>query len=212
MEIIPGILEEKWSDIEKKINLIKSFAKTVHIDIIDGKFAANTTFLDPRPFKKYSQDLFLELHMMVDEPIDYLKSFAQAGFKRFLGHVEMMSSQNDFIAKAQTFGEAGLALDGPTPVSNIKVSFEQLDSLLIFTSDHVGFSGSHFEKEKLDKIQKIKKQSDIPIEVDGGIDEESILLAKNAGAVRFASTGFIFKSENPPCLQYQTLLNKISES
>ena len=80
-EVIPGILEKDWSEIERKIEIVKPFISTIHIDIIDGKFAPNTTFIDPLPFKKFTlplsgQALFFELHMMVDNPIAYLKPFA----------------------------------------------------------------------------------------------------------------------------------------
>ena len=86
--IIPGILESQWPEIEKKIELVLPFAKTIHIDLIDGKFAPHTTFMEPLPFSKYTKNAEFELHMMVEEPINYLKPFAQAGFRRFIGHVE----------------------------------------------------------------------------------------------------------------------------
>ena len=57
-EVIPGILEKQWSEIERKIEIVKPFAKSIHIDIIDGKFAPNITFLDPTPFAKYTKDIF----------------------------------------------------------------------------------------------------------------------------------------------------------
>ncbi|MBI2622555.1 MAG: hypothetical protein HYW64_00450 [Candidatus Levybacteria bacterium] len=119
LEIIPGILEKDWSEIERKIELVRPFAKTIHIDILDRKFAPNTTFLDPLPFAKYTlpssgqafpssgQAPFFELHMMVEEPIQYLKPFADAGFKRFLGHIEKMSDQAEFVAQGQLLGEVG---------------------------------------------------------------------------------------------------------
>ena len=68
-EIIPGILEKEWGEIERKIEIVKPFTESIHVDIIDGKFAPNTTFLDPAPFAKYSQDIFFELHMMVKAPV-----------------------------------------------------------------------------------------------------------------------------------------------
>ena len=113
-EVIPGILEKEWSAIERKLELLKSFAKTVHIDIIDGKFADNTTFLDPGPFKKYEKDFLLEVHMMVDNPLQYLKPWAEAGFQRFLGHIEKMPDPVEFVAQGQLLGAVGLAIDGPT--------------------------------------------------------------------------------------------------
>ena len=98
-KIIPGILEKDWPAIELRIQQVLPFAKAIHIDLIDGKFAPNTTFLDPSPFKKYTKDIPFELHMMVNEPINYLKAWADAGFQRFIGHIEKMSDQAKFVAK-----------------------------------------------------------------------------------------------------------------
>ena len=100
-EVIPGILEKSWNEIERRIAIVKPFASAIHIDIIDGKFTPNITFIDHLPFKKFTSDLFFELHMMVENPIQYLKPFADVGFKRFLGHVEKMPDQEEFVAKAR---------------------------------------------------------------------------------------------------------------
>src|SRR5438876_5420041 len=132
-EIIPGILEKEWSEIEKKIEVVRPFAKTIHVDIIDGTFAPNSTFLDSTPFSKFANDFFLELHLMVDNPIQYLKPFANTGFKRFLGHVEKMPDPVEFIAQAQLLGEAWLAVDGPTSIDAILQPIEDLDGVLVMT-------------------------------------------------------------------------------
>ena len=137
MQIIPGILEKDWSAVESKLEQIKTFTNTAHIDIIDGKFVNNRTFFDPEPFGKYAAELFLELHMMVVDPVELVESWAAAGFRRFLGHVEHMSSQKEFVEEAKKYGEAGLALDGPTHISQIKVPFEQLDSILVYASNKI---------------------------------------------------------------------------
>lgn len=198
-EIIPGILEQHWSSIEQKFELVRPFAKTVHIDIIDGEFAPNTTFLDPAPFKKYSTEFFLELHMMVKNPLTYLERFADAGFRRFLGHVEHMPDQEAFVATAQSLGEVGLVLDGPTSHKALQVPFIDLDTVLCYTSEKVGFSGPPFMEERLDKVAQLRKETDelFPLEVDGGITDETIVLARNAGATRFVSTSFLFKTGDP---------------
>lgn len=196
-QIIPGILEKTWEEVEKKIEIGRKFSNTFHIDIIDGKFVNNLTFLDPEPFKKYSQDLFFELHMMVLDPIELVEGFGKAGFRRFLGHVEHMSNQKKFIKQAKEYGEVGLALDGPTHVSSIKVPLEELDAILIYTSERVGFSGPPLMDTRLDKIRHLKRLTNIPIEVDGGINDKTILRAKEAGATRFISTSNIFHSETP---------------
>jgi ribulose-phosphate 3-epimerase len=211
-EIIPGILEQGWVEIEKKINLVKSFAKTIHIDIIDGKFAQSSTFIDPEPFKKYSKDIFFELHMMVIDPTKYLKPFARAGFKRFIGHIEGMENQEyqeEFVAQGQLLGEVGLAVDGPTPISSIKVPYEDLDMITIMAIK-AGKSGQVFNSEYLAKAEILKQVQDDPsagsgltIEVDGGINDKTIVDAKNAGANRFIANSFLFGG-NPPAGGPQT--------
>lgn len=208
-EIVPGILEQDWDTIQRKIELVKPFAKTIHIDILDGKFANNTTFLDPEPFKKYSQDIFFELHMMVEEPIQYLDSFAAAGFRRFIGHIEKMSDQVEFIAKAQFLGEAGLYIDGPSELGELLVPFEDLDCIGVFTAAKAGHSGQPFEPLMLEKVKAIREQSSwISIEVDGGTNDKTIVKSVGAGATRFVATSFLFNSENPEA-QYELLQQKL---
>lgn len=206
LEIIPSPgPQQEWSVLQKRIELIKPFAKTIHIDILDGKFASNTTFLDPKPFKKYSSDIFFELHMMVEEPIQYLKPFADAGFKRFLGHVEKMSDQAEFVAQGQLLGEVGLAIDGETPLEAIGVPLDDLDCLL-FMSIKAGFSGQKFSEEYARKMEVVKDTTWIPIEVDGGINDTTIVEARNFGATRFVSTSFLYNSQDPR-KQYDYLHN-----
>jgi ribulose-phosphate 3-epimerase len=206
-EIIPGILEKQWSEIEKKIELVKPFAKSIHVDIIDGKFSPETTFLDPTPFAKYAKDLFLEVHFMTDNPVQYLEPFAKAGFKRFIGHVEKMPDQAEFVVKAEELGEVGLAVDGATPLDKIKVPYVDLDCLVLMTIQ-AGKSGQTFNSEYLKKIEALRlgeKDIEIPIEIDGGINSETISLAKNKGANRFVANSFIFNGN--PQEQFD-LLNK----
>lgn len=198
-EVAVGILEKDWAEIEKKLTAAKTFAKTIHVDLIDGKFiTSNTTFMDPKPFAAFSKELILEAHLMVENPIQYVKPFADAGFKRFYGHVEKMPNMEEFIAEAQLYGEAGLALDGPTDVSVLdKVNLDDLDCLLIYTCQQVGFAGPPFQEEKLQKVKALHQKSMIPIEADGGMKDTTILFAKNAGAVRFVATSFIWGAEHP---------------
>jgi len=222
MEVIPGILEKHWIEIERKINLVKPFAKSasnaaaaIHIDIIDGKFAPKTTFLDPAPFAKYTlpssgQALFFEAHLMVEDPIKYLKPFAKAGFKRFLGHIEKMPDQEEFVAQGQLLGEVGLAVDGPTDLSSVKVPYEDLDCVLIMTIK-AGESGQEFNPEYLEKVRTLRQAQGqfLPIEIDGGINDKTIVQARDDGATRFVANSFIFKSQDPQA-QF-SLLNKCLE-
>lgn len=209
-EIIPGILEKDWAEIERKINIIKQFApapsdvdlaafdavKYIHIDIIDGKFAPNAAFLDPAPFSQYSREMVFEVHMMVEEPINYLKPFASAGFKRFIGHVEKMSDQVEFVARGQLLGEVGLAIDSQTSVDEIKVPLADLDFVTVMTVK-AGLSGQEFIAEHLKKVKVLKQKSDIKIEIDGGVNDNTIVAAMKAGANRFVATSFLFAGQDP---------------
>jgi ribulose-phosphate 3-epimerase len=196
LEIIPGILEKNWEEIEKKIKEVLQFAKTIHIDIIDGKFAPNITLLDPTAFKKYSNEAFFETQMMVNDPLQYVEKYAAAGFKRFIGQIEKMPSQKDFIDNARKYGEVGLAIDLQTPLSDIQVDFNYPDCFLLM-SVNAGFSGQAFSPMVLEKIRELKRRTDKPIEIDGGVNEETIVGLKKEGANRFVATSFIFGSESP---------------
>lgn len=221
----PGTENKTFTEIEKKIRSVQSFVKTIHIDVCDGKFAPNTTFSDPEPFKAFMKQMatersgwvaedkgiLFEVHLMVEEPINHIQKWADAGFTRFIGQVEKMSSQEEFIAQAQLLGEAGLAVDGPTPLDAVKVNYDDLDVILFYTADKAGFSGKSFQEDRLEKVKSLRKIAEyLPVEVDGGINDETIQIAAAAGVNRFVTTGFLF-GLNTPEQQYKLLEQKLQE-
>lgn len=193
--IIPAILEKDWDQIEKKIELCRNFTRNIHIDFIDGKFATDVTFLDPEPFKKYSELFNFEAHLMVEEPVNYLEPLANAGFKTFLGHVERMHDQVEFVAHAERLGSVGLALDINTPLSDIRVSLEDLDQILLM-SIIAGASGRIFDEKVLPKIKSLAEKSFHRIEIDGGINDKTLPVARENGANIFCVNSFLF-NHNP---------------
>ncbi|HSX08767.1 MAG TPA: hypothetical protein VLF93_01280 [Candidatus Saccharimonadales bacterium] len=226
-EIIPspGTDNKDFSEIEKRISLVRPFVKTIHIDVCDGKFAPNTTFSDPEPFKTLTKSLpgdeggwetgekglYFEVHLMVEDPIKEIKKWADAGFRRFIGQIEKMPSQEEFVAEAQMHGEVGLAVDGPTPLDMVKASYEDLDVILFYTGDKAGFSGKSFQEDRLEKVKTLRQKNEyIQIEVDGGINDETIEIAAAAGVTRFVTTGFLY-SLNSPEEQYKLLEKKLQE-
>jgi ribulose-phosphate 3-epimerase len=221
----PGTENKTFEEIEKKILSVRSFVRTIHIDVCDGKFAPNVTFSDPEPFKKLTRDLpedesgwetgekglFFEIHLMVEDPIAHIKKWADAGFRRFIGQIEKMPSQNEFVAEAQMYGEVGLAVDGPTPLDTVAVNYDDLDVILFYTADKAGFSGKSFQEDRLEKVKALRKVNEyIPVEVDGGINDETIQIAAEAGVTRFVTTGFLFGLETPE-KQYKLLLQRLNE-
>lgn len=225
-EIIPspGTENKNWSEIESKIELVKPFTKTIHIDVCDGIFAQNKTFTDPESFKKYTKQLpggtreqmvgesglVFEVHLMVVNPIAHLQTWADAGFHRFIGQVEEMPDQVEFVAQAQLFGEVGLALDKQTSVDEVKVQLDDLDAMVVM-SIQAGFSGQKFEEQLLHKVKEIRAKNEyLPIEVDGGINDETIQIAAAAGANRFVATSFLFGFQTPQD-QYNLLEEKLKD-
>lgn len=195
-ELIPGILEKDFAEIEKKLQIIKAFSQKVHIDFLDGKFSPEVSFMDFPQFSKYKNDFFMEAHLMVEDPSQYINQLANAGFKRFLGQVEKMENLEEFIAKGQIFGEVGLALDIHTLIDVISIPFDDMDTILLM-SVKAGQSGQEFMPEVLEKIRTLRQITQIPIEIDGGINEQTLVQAKQEGAERFVVTSSIFKSQDP---------------
>jgi len=196
VEIIPGILEKEWGEIEKKIEKVLPFAESIHIDVLDGIFALNTTWLDAAPFAQYTKEAIFEVHLMVADPIQYIQSFADAGFQRFIGHIEMMPDIPAFVAKAQEMGEVELAIDKDTDVGKILPFLEDIDVAFVM-SVKAGFSHQTFLPDMLEKVGELRaKDALLPIEVDGGINDENITAVRDSGATRFVSTGFLYGGDD----------------
>ena len=221
----PGTENKDFEEIDKKIAVVKPFVKTIHIDIIDGKYANNTTYADPGPFVKYTKELpsglrgqevnehglVFEVHLMVEDPLSYVKKWADAGFHRFIGQIEKMPDQEAFVAEAQLYGEVVLALDKQSPVDAIKVPLSDLDAVLVMTIQ-AGFSGQQFEESLLEKVKILREKNEfLAIEVDGGINDETIELAAAAGANRFVATSFLFNQTESPEEQFRLLEKKLQE-
>lgn len=200
--IIPAILENNWEDLQKKLDISCRFAKTVHIDFIDGEFVNNKNYLELDNFAEYKQKVDLEAHLMVKEPIDYLEKLEKAGFSNFIGHVEHMSDQVEFVTKGEELGGVGLALDLETPLNSIEIPLDDLDQILLMCV-RAGKSGQDFNHGILSKIERLRKRYYGKIEVDGGINNETLLLAKKAGANNFCVTTALFKED--PSTEYEKL-------
>ena len=139
---------------------------------------------------------------MVDEPINYIENLSKAGFKTFLGHIEKMSDQVEFVAKGQEFGGVGLALDIDTPVTDIRVSYEDLDRILLM-GIHAGASGRPFDERVYEKIEALKNANFTNIEIDGGVNDQTLPKLRESGASMFCVNSFLFKGD--PKTQFNIL-------
>ena len=209
IDVIPGILEKEWEMIEERIRLVAGLADWVQIDFADNTMVPNTTFLDfsrfsllpqfPQPARHpYAQALAggspqLEAHLMVANPEKYIKAAADAGFKRLIAHVEAHDPRIFLDAVTYEHAEVGIAVDGPTEFELVEPFLEEVDVVLVMTSE-AGFSTGTFLPECIEKIKSIHTYlPDLPIEVSGGITDKTARLVKEAGATRLVSSSYLFR-------------------
>lgn len=193
VEIIPGILEKEWEMLEERFRLVIGLVDWAQIDFADNTIVPNTTFLDFARFVPLAKQISLEAHLMVANPEKYIKSLADAGFKRLIAHVEAHDPRLFLDAVKHEVVEVGIAIDGPTEFETVEPFLEEVDFVLVMTVE-AGFSGAAFLPECVEKIKSIHSYlPDLPIEVDGGITDVTARLVKEAGATRLVSTSFLFK-------------------
>jgi ribulose-phosphate 3-epimerase len=193
VEIIPGILEKEWEMIEERLRLVVGLVDWIQIDFADNTMVPNTTFLDFARFAPYAKQISLEAHLMAASPEKYIKSLADAGFKRLIAHVEAHDLRVFLDQVKYEHVEVGIAIDGPTEFEVVEPFLEEADFVLVMMVE-AGFSGGTFLPECVEKIKSIHSYlPDLPIEVDGGITDATARLVKEAGATRLVSTSYLFK-------------------
>lgn len=193
VEVIPGILEKEFAKIKERVGLVSGLVDWVQIDIADGTLVQNTTFLEFNTFRGLEKKLSLEGHLMVASPEKYIRPLVDAGFRRLIAHVEAADPRL-FLEQAQYESvEVGLAIDGGTEIEQIEPFLEAVDVVLVMTVE-AGFSGAPFLPETVEKIKIIHQNlPDLPIEVDGGMNDHTARMVKEAGATRLVSTSYLFK-------------------
>src|SRR3989344_6157398 len=197
IEVVPSILEKDFAEIEKKIKMLEGLVEWAQIDIADGKLVPNTTFYDPAKYKSLATNIKLEAHMMVSDPVSYIKPLIDSGFKRFYAHIESGQADN-FIAECNKHDcQIGLAIDGPTPYEKIQPYLDNIDAVLVMTID-AGFSGKPFRADTLLKIKKIREAFfDLPIATDGAMNDVNAKKAVKEGANIICSNSYIFAAADP---------------
>lgn len=199
VEVIPGILEKEWAAIERKLTLVAPHVSWVQIDVADNTLVPNTTFLDFAKFVQLDKldqslsHLSLEAHLMVANPEKYVKPLCDAGFKRLIAHIEAHDPRLFLDAAQYEHVEVGVAIDGPTELEQAEPFLGEVDTVLVMTIE-AGFSGQAFMTETVEKIKLIHQNfPDLPIEVDGGINDKTAKIAVDAGATRLVSTSYLYK-------------------
>ncbi|MDM5338026.1 ribulose-phosphate 3-epimerase [Fictibacillus enclensis] len=199
IKVAPSILSADFSKLGEEVRAAdESGADYIHIDVMDGHFVPNIT-MGPlvvnaiRPFT----DLTFDVHLMIENPDQYIPNFAEAGADIITVHVEACPHLHRTIQLIKEHGKkAGVVLNPATPIDTIKHVLPELDLVLIM-SVNPGFGGQSFIQESLSKIKELRtlideKGLDVEIEVDGGVNAETARLCEKAGATVLVAGSAIY--------------------
>lgn len=198
VKISPSILASDYANLQSELERI-STSDLIHVDVMDGHFVPNISIGAPvtAACKKVCNVPF-DVHLMISNPLDYAEDFAKAGADIICFHSECDSDTEETINKILSLGKkAGLAIKPATPIDEVVKYLDKLSMVLVMTVEP-GFGGQSFMESTMPKVEAIRKiNPDIDIEVDGGINAETIKIAAKAGANVFVAGSAVFKSENP---------------
>ncbi len=176
MIIIPAILTKDENTLKQELLALEQnlLIKWSQIDIMDNAFVPYSS-ISLGFFKNISTRLFLEAHLMVIKPDDYLNLCYEGGFKRVIFHIESQVESLEFIKRVKLLGlEVGVALNPETPCSKIEPLIPYVD-LVLFLGVHPGQQGQTFVKDVLTKIKEFRKSyPHVLISVDGGVHLDNV--------------------------------------
>lgn len=198
IKIAPSLLSADFSILKEEVEKIeKSGATHLHLDVMDGDFVPNITFgagviSSIRPHT----NLIFDIHMMVTNPERYIEDMVKAGADSITVHAEATKHLDRTVNLIKSHNvKACVALNPSTPISIIENIAYALDMILVM-SVNPGFGGQKFIPQALEKIKKLRGlYPNIDIEVDGGINDKTSILVKEAGANILVAGSYVFSGD-----------------
>ncbi len=211
VKVVPAILTDDPSALEKMARQAETFTDFVQIDIMDGRFVPSRS-VTLEQLTGLPEKLRWEAHLMVKDPEEYVADLKRAGASKVIFHHEATTSPYEVISRSGEFEmDIGLAINPETPVSAIAPYMNQVNSILLLTVTP-GFYGSKFIPEAMDKVAELRDiKSGIEIGVDGGIKENNIRQIASTG-VDYICIGSAVFLQPDPAESYRHLQSLVQQS
>lgn len=200
IKISPSVLASDFANLEAELEKCSNGgAELIHLDVMDGHFVPNISIGAPviAALDKVCDTPF-DVHLMISDPLFYIDDFIKAGADIITFHVECESDIEKTIDKIVDAGcKAALAVKPNTPIEAVYPYLDKLSMVLVMTVEP-GFGGQSFMESTMPKIKELRaKCPELDIQVDGGINADTIKIAGRAGANVFVAGSAVFKSDDP---------------
>lgn len=197
--VLPSLLLCDFGDMKTEMDRLEAAgARVLHLDVMDGHFVPNMTYGMPivEGLRRHTE-LPLDVHLMISDPIQYAQPMIDAGADMLTFHVEAVRDPLETAQRIKELGVAvGVALNPETPIGTIAPCLPEVDLALVMSVE-AGFGGQSFNPIALEKLQAIRADyPDLLLEIDGGIDVNTIGPARAAGCDLFVVGSAIFKRDD----------------
>ncbi len=203
VKLAPSILSADFSRLLEHVKEVEDAGvEYLHVDVMDGHFVPNISFGAPiLKSLKGKTNLFVDVHLMIENPDQYIESFVKAGADLINVHIEACPHIHRTLQHIKSFGvKVGVTLNPGTPLSVLEEVLTYVDMVLLM-SVNPGFGGQSYIEATTDKISRLKKiidskGLDIDIQVDGGIKLDNVKTVVDAGANVIVAGSAVFNTEN----------------
>jgi len=195
--ITPTIFVNSLADLQERLELYEEMAVRVQLDVADEEFTSKPT-LGVEKMLEVATTLERDVHLMTEEPADWLEVCKIEGVKTAIGQIENMSSQKEFVEEAKRLNlRAGLAVDLETELKELDWPAVQSADLILIMAVRAGKEGQKFNQESLSRVRELRKRGFVKeICVDGGVNEQTIEKCVKAGTDVLAVGSALWQAED----------------